>query len=46
LIYRDIFNRDYRIEGQTAELVSVALDIFLGTNFSAPGMYFITTFAI
>ena len=33
---------------QTAELVYVTLDIFLGTNFSAPGMCmcFITTFAI
>jgi hypothetical protein len=29
---------------QTAELVNVALDIFLGRNFSAPGMYFITIF--
>ena len=26
---------------QTAELVNVALDIFLGRIFSAPGMYFI-----
>jgi hypothetical protein len=41
-----LFRYIWLIEDQTAELVNITLNIFLGRNLSAPGLYFPTIFAL